>query len=175
MALGNIKLKRIGIAYFIFKLTALLLQKLICMRNYSKLLVVFMLAFSACQLDSTDDPTPDDSASINLVGNWNRDSVLVNDVFPSKLKVRIETEVNYGAYIFNSDLKTGVLTLSGSDFGITWKYTSSTKTLFINEIDWDNTNYAVKEISKDKLMLTGYKDTGGGNQNERIIYLSRRK
>lgn len=145
------------------------------MINYSKIAVVLLLVMSACQPDSSDNPEPDDSVSISLVGNWNRDSVLVNDVFPSKLKVRIETEANYGVYIFNSDLKTGVLNLLGSDFGITWKYTATSKSMLINEIDWENMNYSVQEISKDKLIFIGLKDTGGGNQNERIIYLSRKK
>jgi hypothetical protein len=142
--------------------------------SYSYLLLLIFL-FAACQPDGSDDPTPDTSASIDFVGTWNRDSVLVNDIYPNKVKVRIETELNYGTYIFNSDLKTGVLTLVSTNFGITWKYTSSTKTLLINEIEWENINYSVQEISKDKLVLTGYKDTGGDNQNERIIYLSRKK
>ncbi|MDP3930132.1 MAG: hypothetical protein Q8R57_14015 [Bacteroidota bacterium] len=142
--------------------------------SYSYLFLLIFL-FAACQPDGSDDPTPDTSASIDFVGTWNRDSVLVNDIYPNKVKVRIETELNYGTYIFNSDLKTGVLTLVNTNFGITWKYTSSTKTLLINEIEWENINYSVQEISKDKLVLTGYKDTGGDNQNERIIYLSRKK
>jgi hypothetical protein len=65
--------------------------------------------------------------------------------------------------------------LLGSDFGITWKYTATNKSILINEIDWENMNYTVQEISKDKLLFIGYKDTGDGNQNERIIYLSRKK
>jgi hypothetical protein len=144
-------------------------------KTYFQLLFFAFLLLSACTPDSTDEPTPDDSASINLVGTWNRDSVLVNDIYPNKVKVRIETEFNYGTYIFNSDLKTGVLTLVSTNFGITWRYTSSTKNLLINEIEWENINYSVQEISKDKLVLTGYKDTGGDNQNERIIYLTRKK
>lgn len=145
------------------------------MRITAKLLIAFLILFSSCAPDNSDAPAPDTFASIDFVGTWNRDSVIVYDVYPSKLKVRLETEFNYGFYIFNSDLKTGILNLLGSDFGITWKYTASNKNLFINEIDWENMDYLVQSISKDKLVLVGLKDTGSGNQNERVIYLSKKK
>ncbi|MCE2740912.1 MAG: hypothetical protein LW669_05425 [Sphingobacteriales bacterium] len=144
------------------------------MRFTTLFLIGCLIIFASCESDNTDDPSPDTSASIDFVGKWNRDSVIVYDVYPSKLKVRLETEFNYGFYIFNSDLKTGVLNLLGSDFGITWKYTSSNKNLFINEIDWENMDYSVQTITKDKLVLIGSKDTGSGNQNERVIYLSKK-
>ncbi|MCG9881262.1 MAG: hypothetical protein MH472_11750 [Bacteroidia bacterium] len=144
------------------------------MKKLQTLIWVLLLILAACQPDSSDEPTPDTSASIDFVGSWNRDSVIVNDIYPNKVKVRLETEYNYGVYTFNSDLKTGVVSFLGSDFGITWRYTASSKTLFINEIDWENMSYLVQQISKDKMVLTGYKDTGDGNQNERIIYLTRK-
>jgi hypothetical protein len=144
------------------------------MKSFKLIAFVFLLSLAACQPDATDEPTPDNTASINFVGTWNRDSVLLNTVFPSKLKVRIETESNYGSYIFNSDLESGVLNLSGSDFAITWKYSSSNKSILINEVDWMGVSYSVEELSKTKLLLIGYKDSGEDNQIERIIYLSKK-
>ncbi len=136
--------------------------------------VSFALFFTACQPD-TDGPVPDlPGTGIDFVGTWNRDSVLVNDVAPSGLKVRIETEPNFGKYTFNSDKETGIMNLSGSDFAITWSYSSSKNTILISEIDWISQTYSIKELSSTKLILTGYKDTGGGNQNERIIYLTKK-
>jgi hypothetical protein len=144
------------------------------MKQLRFLAFVFILGLAACQPDSSDDPSPDTTASINFVGSWNRDSVLINNVFPSKLKVRVETESNYGVYIFNSDLESGVLNLTGSDFAITWKYTESNKSILINEVDWMGMTYAVTELSKTKLILTGYKDAEEDNQIERIIYLTKK-
>lgn len=144
------------------------------MKSFKLIAFVFLLSLAACQPDATDEPTPDNTASINFVGTWNRDSVLLNTVFPSKLKVRIETESNYGSYIFNSDLESGVLNLSGSDFAITWKYSSSNKSILINEVDWMGVSYTVEELSKTKLLLIGYKDSGEDNQIERIIYLTKK-
>jgi hypothetical protein len=144
------------------------------MKSFKLIAFAFLLSLAACQPDATDEPTPDNTASINFVGTWNRDSVLLNTVFPSKLKVRIETESNYGSYIFNSDLESGVLNLSGSDFAITWKYSSSNKSILINEVDWMGVSYTVEELSKTKLLLIGYKDSGEDNQIERIIYLTKK-
>ncbi|MDZ4666954.1 MAG: hypothetical protein SGJ00_03620 [bacterium] len=144
------------------------------MKQLKFLAFVFVLALAACQPDATDEPTPDQTEAIDFVGTWNRDSVLLNDVYPSKLKVRVETEANFGVYILNADLQTGIMNLSGSDFAITWKYTSSTKSILISELDWMGQTYLVQTVSKNKLILTGYKDTGDGNQVERILYLTRK-
>lgn len=143
------------------------------MKSFKLIAFAFLLSLAACQPDATDEPTHS-TASINFVGTWNRDSVLLNTVFPSKLKVRIETESNYGSYIFNSDLESGVLNLSGSDFAITWKYSSSNKSILINEVDWMGVSYTVEELSKTKLLLIGYKDSGIDNQIETIIYLTKK-
>ncbi len=135
------------------------------MKSFKLIAFAFLLSLAACQPDATDEPTPDNTASINFVGTWNRDSVLLNTVFPSKLKVRIETESNYGSYIFNSDLESGVLNLSGSDFAITWKYSSSNKSILINEVDWMGVSYTVEEISqRKKHLLLGNRFEGKGFQ-----------
>lgn len=135
-------------------------------------LFAFVLFLAGCQPDPTTDPTPSPTG-INFVGTWNRDSVLVNDVAPSGLKSRLESEANYGKYTFNSDNQTGVLNLSGTDFAITWNYNSSANTIRISEIDWMNQLYVITQLSSTKFVLTGLKDVGGGFQNERIIYLSK--
>ena len=132
-----------------------------------------ILTLSACQPDATNDPTPD-TGGIDFVGTWNRDSVIVNDIYENGLKIRLETWPNLGVYIFNSDKQTGVMTHSGSDFAITWKYTSSSNSIVISEIDWINQAYQITQISSTKLILTGYLDTGGGNKNERILYLTKK-
>ncbi len=131
------------------------------------------LTFSACQPDPTNDPTPA-SGAIDFVGTWNRDSVIVNDIYENGLKIRLETWPNLGVYHFNSDNQTGVMTHSGSDFAITWKYTSSANSIVISEIDWINQAYQIQQISSTKLILTGYLDTGSGNKNERILYLTKK-
>jgi hypothetical protein len=128
----------------------------------------------ACQPDSTDEPNPLPSSDINFVGTWSRDSVLVNDIAPSGLKVRIETFANLGTYKFNADNLTGTMSHSASDFAITWKYANAANTITISEIDWDNQLYQIKQLNSTKVILTGYLNTGGGNQNERILYLTKK-
>ncbi len=142
-------------------------------KNTSKLLIVaFTLFLASCQPDSTDDPTPS-VGDFNFTGTWNRDSVLVNDVAPNGLRSRVESEVNFGKYTFNSDKQTGVLNLSGTDFGITWNYNSTGNYIKISEIDWIDQVYTIQKISSTKLIITGLKDVGSGFQNERIIYLTK--
>ncbi len=143
------------------------------LRNTGKiLLVVFTLFIASCQPDSTEDPTPA-SGDINFTGTWNRDSVLVNDVAPNGLRSRLESEGNFGKYTFNSDKQTGVLNLSGTDFGITWSYNSTGNYIKISEIDWIDQVYTIQKLSSSKLIITGLKDVGSGFQNERIIYLTK--
>lgn len=142
-------------------------------RNIGKiLLVVFGLFLASCQPDSTDDPIPS-TGGMDFTGTWNRDSVLVNDVAPNGLRSRVESEANFGKYTFNSDKQTGVLNLSGTDFGITWNYNSTGNYIKISEIDWIDQIYNIQKISNSKLIITGLKDVGGGFQNERIIYLTK--
>jgi len=138
------------------------------------LYVIALFGVASCQPDSTEDPIPIPNGTVNFVGSWSRDSVLVNDIAPNGFKVRIETFANLGIYNFNADNKTGIMNHSGSDFAITWKYTSSANTITISEIDWDNQSYQIQQLSTTKLKLTGFKDSGGGNQNERILYLTKK-
>lgn len=126
----------------------------------------------SCQPDSKEDPTPD--GGIDFTGSWNRDSVLVNDIAPNGLKVRIETEPNYGFYTFNSDKATGVLNLFGTNFAITWNYNPAAGTIKISEIDWPNQTYSITQLSTKRIRLLGYKDMGDQFQNERIIYLTKK-
>lgn len=144
------------------------------MKKLPILSLFLVLLLGACQPDSTNDPTPNPTDAIDFVGTWNRDSVLVNDIYESGLKIRIETFANLGTYTFNSDKQTGIMNHSGSDFAITWKYTQSSNNMMISEIDWVNQNYQITQLSATKVKLVGYLNTGSGNQNERILYLTKK-
>ncbi|MCF8255474.1 MAG: hypothetical protein K9H61_09170 [Bacteroidia bacterium] len=144
------------------------------MKKIGTALILFSLFLFGCQPDSTDEPTLTVPGSIDFVGTWNRDTVIVNDVTASGLIVRLETEVNFGTYIFNSDLKTGIMNHSASDFAITWNYTASQNKIVISELDWIGQSYSIVKLSEKKLKLTGYLVTGTDTKNERIIYLTKK-
>jgi hypothetical protein len=144
------------------------------MKKIGIALILISIVFFGCQPDSTDEPTPIVAGSIDFVGTWNRDTVIVNDIAASGLVVRLETEINFGTYTFNSDLKTGIMNHSASDFAITWNYTASQNKIIISELDWIGQSYAITKISDKKVKLVGYLDTGTDTKNERIIYLTKK-
>lgn len=164
----------ITLIFSFFAFQSFSLNKISAMfRSSSKIFFILLALFiTSCQPDGTDDPTPN-TGDYNFTGTWNRDTVIVNDVAPNGLRSRVETEINFGKYTFNSDKQTGVLNLSGTDFGITWNYNATGNYIKISEIDWVDQIYSIQKISSTKFILTGLKDVGGGFQNERIIYLTK--
>lgn len=138
----------------------------------NKILIALCLALLVgCEPDATDDPTAD--VTIDFVGTWNRDSVLVYEIESNGSRTPISEESNVGRYKFNAD-KTGVLSVTAGDYAINWSYNSTAKTMLISEVDWVGQVYSIQANSETVVRLVGKRNIGGGLQEERILKLSKR-
>lgn len=142
------------------------------MKKITLTLIIGLLFFAACEPDTIDDvnPTP---LTIDFIGTWDRDSVLLNEIDGSGNRTRIESEANVGWYKFNTG-NTGVLHLNTGDYAINWNYNASAATILISEIDWVNQTYAITTFSEKQIKLIGKRNAGGGVQEERVLYLTKR-
>jgi hypothetical protein len=129
------------------------------------------LLIVACQKDTDVIPEDQSLTASDFIGTWNRDSVLVNEVSLSGKRTRIESLVNNGTYLFNSDKSSGLLSVGGDDYAITWS--GATGSITISEPDWLSQKYSTSLISGTKVKLVGTA-TIDGVLNERILYLSKK-
>lgn len=140
--------------------------------NYTRIFSLGLLIFlSACEKDNSlllDDQI---NQSVEFPGTWNRDSVIVNEKTGSNW-VNLEKLVNNGTYLFNTDKKSGILTISGNQYAITWATNSNTIT--ISEPDWLNQKYTVSSLAVGKVKLSGTATGEEGESLERILYLSKK-
>ncbi|MFY8021508.1 MAG: hypothetical protein ACOVP1_09930 [Bacteroidia bacterium] len=131
----------------------------------------FSLFFLSCQKDTDLIPEDQSLSASDFIGTWNRDSVLLNEVSISGKRTRVESLVNNGTYLFNSDKSSGILSIAGDDYAITWS--GATATITISEPDWLSQKYNTSLISGSKVKLVGTA-TIDGVLNERILYLSKK-
>ena len=137
----------------------------------NKFLIALCIAlFVSCEPDATDDPTAD--ISVDFVGTWDRDSVVVYEIESNGNRTLISEETNVGRYKFNAD-KTGVLSVTAGDYAINWSHNTTAKTMLISEVDWVGQVYNVQASSETVVRLVGKRNVGGGLQEERILKLSK--
>ena len=134
------------------------------------LIALCLVLLVACEPDAIDDPTAD--ITVDFVGTWNRDSVLVYEIETNGARTLVSEESNVGRYKFNAD-KTGVLSVVAGDYAINWSYNASGKTMLISEVDWVGQVYNVQANSETVVRLVGKRNIGGGLQEERILRLSK--
>ncbi|MBU3664075.1 MAG: hypothetical protein FGM41_12895 [Bacteroidetes bacterium] len=142
------------------------------MKKYFLGLSFGLLVLASCQPDTLEDdsPTP---LTIDFIGTWDRDSVLLNEIDGGGNRTRVESEANEGWYKFNTG-NTGILHLSSGDYAINWNYNATAGTILISEIDWVNQTYSLTTFSPKQIKLIGKRSIGGGVQEERVLYLSKR-
>jgi hypothetical protein len=129
------------------------------------------LLIVSCQKDTDLIPEDQSLTATDFIGTWKRDSVLLNEVSSSGKRTRVESLVNNGTYLFNSDKSSGLLSVDGDDYAITWS--GATGSITISEPDWLSQKYSTSLISGTKVKLVGTA-TIDGVLNERILYLSKK-
>lgn len=134
-------------------------------------LILISLVIVSCQKDTDLIPEDQSLTATDFIGTWNRDSVLLNEVSSSGKRTRVESLVNNGTYLFNADKSSGLLSINGDDYAITW--TGSTGSITISEPDWLLQKYSTSLVSGTKVKLLGTA-TIDGVLNERILYLSKK-
>ncbi len=135
------------------------------------IMAVISLMASCVKDNPLLDPNPV-TQKINFVGQWNRDSVLQNEVPSTGPKIRVESLVNDGKFSFNPDTVSGILTQGSNNYAITWVYGPDYSRITISEPDWINQTYLIEKLGNNNLILTGIKQISGV-KNERILYLRR--
>ena len=125
----------------------------------------------SCQKDTDLIPEDQPLTATDFIGTWKRDSVLLNEVSSGGKRTRVESLVNNGTYLFNSDKSSGLLSIDGDDYAITWAGAAGTIT--ISEPDWLSQKYTTSLVSGTKVKLVGTA-TIDGILNERILYLSKK-
>lgn len=133
--------------------------------------ISLLLLFSACEKDNITLLDDQINQSVEFPGTWNRDSVILNEKSGSSW-INLEKTSNDGTYLFNTDNKSGLLTIGSNKYAITW--TSSGSSITLSEPDWLNQKYSVSSLAVGKVKLIGSAVGEDGESLERILYLSKK-